>query len=163
MAGTALAVALGNAIGVVGGVLIAPVLSPNARDLLLAVALFSGGLTALWPHKHAKLRDWRAGPFLSSLGSVAMLGFGDRMQFITAALAARSEAPALAGIGATVGALAVLIPATLLGDRALRRLPTIAIRIVAAALLTVFGVVQGLAAFASDLAVRLSQSKIVAA
>lgn len=146
IAATALALVIGNALGVLGGVLIAPTLSPNARDLLLAVALFSGGITAFWPLKPAKRRDQRGGAFLSSLIAIGLLGFGDRMQFMTAALAARSETPALAAVGATLGALAVTIPATLLGERKLRRLPTTPLRLVAAALLSVFGVVQGLAA-----------------
>jgi len=126
--------------------LMAPLLSPNARDLLLAVALFSGGITAFWPPKPANQRDWRGGAFLSSLIAVGVLGFGDRMQFVTAALATRSATPALAAVGATLGALAVNIPAILLGDRALRRLPTTAIRLIAATLLTAVGAVQGLAA-----------------
>ena len=146
IAATALALAFGNALGVVGGVLIAPLLSPNARDLMLAVALVSGGVTAFWPVKRAKQRDWRGGAFLSSLLAIGLLGFGDRMQFMTATLAARSETPALAAVGATLGALAVHVPAILLGERALRRLPTTALRLVAAVLLTGVGVVQGLAA-----------------
>ena len=141
-----LALAAGNALGVVGGIVVAPLLSPNARNLLLAVALFSGGITAFWPPKPPKVRDWKIGAFAGSLSSIGMLGFGDRMQFITAALAARSETPALAAVGATIGALAILVPATLLGERKLRALPTHAIRIGAAALLTVAGAVQGLSA-----------------
>ena len=146
IAATALALALGNAIGAVGGMLIAPMLSPNARDLLLAVALGSGGITAFWPIKRAKDRDWRGGAFLSSVITVGLFGFDDRMQFITAALATRSETPALAVVGATLGALAVAIPAILLGERGLRKLPTTALRLIAATLMTAFGAVQGLAA-----------------
>ncbi len=146
VAATACALALGNALGVVGGVLVKPMLSPNARDLLLAVALVSGGITAFWPIKRAKQREGRGGAFLASLIAVGLLGFGDRMQFITAALATRSETPALAAVGATIGALAVTIPAIVLGERKLRRLPTTALRLIAATLLTVVGAVQGLAA-----------------
>ena len=146
IAATALALALGNALGVVGGMLVAPALSPNARDLLLAVALASGGITAFWPIKRAKDRGWRGGAFVSSLITVGLLGFGDRTQFITAALAARSETPALAAVGATIGALAINVPAILLGERKLRRVPTATLRLIAAALLTVAGVVQGVAA-----------------
>ena len=146
IAATALAFALGNALAAVGGVLIAPMLSPNAQRLLLAVALVSGGITAFWPPKPPKPRDWRGGAFLSSLIAVGLLGFGDRMQFITAALAARSETPAFAALGAMLGGLAVTIPAIALGERKLRGLPTMAIRLSAAAVLTAFGVVQGLAA-----------------
>ena len=146
IAASALALAIGNALGVVGGMLIAPALSPNAGDLLLAAALVSGGVSAFWPIKRAKPRGWRGGAFTVSLLTIAMLGFGDRLQFVTAALATRSETPALAAVGATIGALAIVIPAILLGERALRRLPTAAIRLVATALLTVFGAVQGLIA-----------------
>ncbi len=144
--GTAFALALGNALGVVGGIVVAPLLSPNARDLLLAFALVSAGMSALWPIKPAKSRDWRIGAFLASLVTVGALGFGDRTQFITAALAARSVTPALAAVGATIGALAVNIPAILLGECAWRKVPTTALRYVAAALLIIGGMVQGLGA-----------------
>lgn len=146
IAGTAVALILGNTLGVVGGVIVAPLLSPNARDLLLALALFSGGVTAFWPPKSPKSGTWRLGAFASSVVAVALLGFGDRMQFVTAALAARSTTPALAAVGAVVGALAVNIPAILLGERRWRRLPVAALRIGAAALLTIGGAIQGLAA-----------------
>ncbi|WP_201294192.1 TMEM165/GDT1 family protein, partial [Escherichia coli] len=42
IAGVALALAFGNAVGVVGGILVAPMLSPNAQGLLLALAMLSG-------------------------------------------------------------------------------------------------------------------------
>lgn len=146
IAAAVLALGVGNALGVVAGILVSPLLSPNARDLLLALALASGGVTAFWPPKPARVRNLRLGAFGSSLLALGLLGFGDRMQFVTAALAARSDTPALAAVGATIGALAVVVPAILLGERAWRRAPTTALRIGAAALLTVWGVVQGLGA-----------------
>lgn len=146
IAATTLALAIGNAIGVVGGVIVAPLLSPNARDLLLAFALISAGASACWPPKLARLREWRLGAFGTSLVAIGMLGFGDRTQFITAALAARSTTPALAAVGATIGAMVVLAPAILLGTRGLRKLPTTALRIGASIALLIFGAVQGLGA-----------------
>ncbi len=146
IAGAALALVLGNALGVVGGMLVAPLLSPNARDLLLAVALFSGGATAFWPPRRAELGARRLGAFAASVTALGVLGFGDRTQFITAALAARATTPALAGVGAVIGALAVIVPAILLGERRWRTLPTGALRIAAAALLTIGGTIQGLSA-----------------
>ena len=137
IAATALAIALGNAIGVVGGVIVAPLLSPNARDLLLAFALLSAGASGCWPLKPPKLRDWRLGAFGTSLVAVGMLGFGDRTQFITAALAA---------VGATIGAMVVLVPAILLGTRGLRKIPTTALRVAASVALLISGAVQGLGA-----------------
>ncbi|MEG3176464.1 TMEM165/GDT1 family protein [Sphingomonas sp. RB3P16] len=146
IAATALALAIGNTISVVGGLFVASLLSPNARDLLLALALLSAGVSGCWPIKPAKLRNWRLGAFGTSLLTIAMLSLGDRMQFITAALAVRSTTPALAAVGATIGALVVTTPAILLGSRTLRTLPTTAIRLGSAAVLLVFGTVQALAA-----------------
>lgn len=146
IAATALALALGNALGVVGGIIVAPLLSPNASALLLAFALVSAGVSACWPIKPARLREWRVGAFMTSLVSIGMLGFGDRTQFITAALAARSTTPALAAVGATIGALAVNVPVILLGTRGLRQAPTTALRLTAAVLLLGFGAVQGMGA-----------------
>ncbi|MGY2734836.1 TMEM165/GDT1 family protein [Sphingomonas sp. UYP23] len=146
IAAATLAIALGNALGVVGGVIVAPLLSPNARDLLLAFALLSAGASGCWPLKPAKLRDWRVGAFGTSLVAIGMLGFGDRTQFITAALAARSATPALAVVGATLGAMVVLVPAILLGTRGLRKIPATALRLGASVGLLIFGAVQGLGA-----------------
>jgi Ca2+/H+ antiporter, TMEM165/GDT1 family len=146
VAAAALALVFGNALGVVAGVLVRPLLSPNAADLLLALALLSGGVTAFWPIKRPKLTEWKGGAFLSSLVAIGLLGFGDRMQFVTAALAARSTVPPLAAVGAVIGALVIIVPAVLLGERGLRKVPTTALRIGAAALLTIAGAVQGLSA-----------------
>ena len=86
------------------------------------------------------------GAFASTLFAIGLLSFGDRMQFITATLAARSTTPALAAVGATLGTLAVIVPAILLGERTLRKVPTGVIRITAAALLAVAGTIQALGA-----------------
>ncbi|MES2021163.1 MAG: TMEM165/GDT1 family protein [Pseudomonadota bacterium] len=146
IAGVALALAFGNALGAIGGMVVAPMLSPNAQGLLLALALLSGGVAGFWPIKPAKVPSWRLGAFGSSFVAVAMLGFGDRMQFITAALAAQATTPAFAAIGATIGSIAVTVPAILLGEKGMRKLPTTALRLVAAAVLMVAGAVQALSA-----------------
>jgi putative Ca2+/H+ antiporter (TMEM165/GDT1 family) len=146
IAGVALALAFGNALGAVGGVVVAPMLSPNAQGLLLALALLSGGVAGFWPTRPAKARGWRLGAFGSSLVAVAVLGFGDRTQFVTAAFATQATTPAFAAIGATIGSVAVTVPAILLGERGLRKLPTTALRLGAAAVLTLAGAVQALSA-----------------
>ncbi|WP_238542408.1 TMEM165/GDT1 family protein [Sphingomonas sp. PAMC 26621] len=145
LAGLALALALGNAAGAVGGWLIAPLLSPQAADLLVALAIVSAGASALWPIRLRALPG-RYGGFATALFAVGLLAIGDRTQFVTAALAARTPMPALPAIGATLGALAVNIPAVVLGERRIRRLPLTAIRLGAAALLLLSGTFQGLSA-----------------
>ena len=57
-----------------------------------------------------------------------MLAFGDGVQVIVLALAARSGSPWGAGVGATLGSLAVLIPAALLGERTRTAVPLGSVR-----------------------------------
>ena len=72
--------------------------------------------------------------------------FGDRMQFIVAALAARSPLPWAAAVGATMGALLVDVAAVVMGERGWCALPLRWLRIAVAAVLVVAGVVIGLSA-----------------
>ncbi|MES2449598.1 MAG: TMEM165/GDT1 family protein [Pseudomonadota bacterium] len=147
IAGTAIALAIINAIGAIGGAIIGPRMVPNAQTLLLAVALILGGGSALFPIKPPdRLSGWRIGAFLTSLFGVAILGFGDRTQFITAALAARSPTPALAAVGATIGAIVVNVAAILAGEEARRKLPLAAIRITIGILFLVVGAILGFSA-----------------
>jgi putative Ca2+/H+ antiporter (TMEM165/GDT1 family) len=145
IAGLVLALAIVNAIAAAGAGLVAPILTPNAEALLLALALVSAGAAALFKPKPPAER-FRGGAFVASLAALLALGIGDRTQFITFALAARTPIPALAAIGATIGGLAVLIPAMLAGERAYAKLPERAIRSPIAALLLIAGAVIGLGA-----------------
>ena len=145
IAGLVLALLAVNAIAAAGALLVAPILTPNARALLLALALVSAGGAALLAPKPPAER-FRGGAFIASLAALLALGIGDRTQFITFAIAARTPIPALATAGATIGGLAVLIPALLAGERAYTRLPLRAIRLPIAGLLLVAGAVIGLAA-----------------
>ena len=145
IAGLVLALAIVNAIAAAGAVLIAPILTPNASGLLLALALVSAGGSALFRPK-PPADAFRGGALIASLAALLALGIGDRTQFITFALATRTPIPAFPAIGATLGGLAVLVPAMLAGERAYARLPERAIRLPIAALLLIAGAVIGLAA-----------------
>ena len=147
IAGTAISLAVINAIGAIGGAIIGPRISPNAQSLLLALALLSAGVSALVAIKPPdRLSGWRIGAFMTSLLGVAILGLGDRTQFITAALAARSTTPALAAVGATLGALVVNVPAIIAGEDARKTLPLMAIRIAIGVVFVVIGAVIGFSA-----------------
>jgi len=147
IAGTAISLTLINTVGAIGGAIIGPRISPNAQSLLLALALLSAGASALVAIKPPdRLADWRIGAFMTSLLGVAILGLGDRTQFITAALAARSPAPALAAVGATLGALVVNVPAIIAGEDARKALPFTAIRIASGTVFLITGAVIGLSA-----------------
>ncbi|WP_034157853.1 TMEM165/GDT1 family protein [Sphingomonas sp. ERG5] len=144
---TAIALAIGNGVAAIGGMLIGPHMPPNARDLFLALALLSAGGSALFPIKPPdRLEGWRIGAFMTSLLGVAILAAGDRTQFITLAISSRSSSPALAAVGATIGALAVNIPAIMMGEAARKRLSIAAIRITIGILFLIVGTILGLGA-----------------
>jgi putative Ca2+/H+ antiporter (TMEM165/GDT1 family) len=137
---TALALALGNTIAAIGGTLVAHEMSPNAKDLFLGVALIFAGVAAFSRIKPPdRLTGWRLGGFLTSLLGVFVLALGDRSQFLTAAITARSPSPGLAAIGATLGALAVNVPAILAGESARKKLPITAARIAIGAVFLLVG------------------------
>jgi putative Ca2+/H+ antiporter (TMEM165/GDT1 family) len=148
-AAAALALALNYAIGVVAGLMVAALLTPEARLLLLALALLLAAFgTAIRDRSPERLENWRIGAAPTAFLGLFIMAFGDRMQFIVAALAARSPLPWAAAVGATLGALAVTGGAALAGEGAWRALPLRAIRIATAALLAIAGVVIGLNAVA---------------
>ncbi len=147
LAAAALALAANYALASVAGLMVAPLLSPNAGLLLLALSLLlavSGMVVRAKPPD--RLAGWKLGAFATSLLGMFILAFGDATQFIAAALAARSPVPWLAAVGATLGTLAVMVPATVLGEAGWRALPLRAIRWASAGVLSVAGVVLGLAA-----------------
>ena len=145
IAGLVIALVIVNALAAAGAMLIAPLLVPEAKKLLLALALVSAGGAALF-HPKAPADTFRGGAFVATLAALLALGIGDRSQFITFALAARTPIPALAAIGATLGSIAILIPAMLIGERAYTRLPQRAIRLPIAAIMLIAGLVIGLGA-----------------
>ena len=143
----ALAVAASNAIGAAGGALVAPLMTPNARALLLGLAMLSAGMTALWPAKPLPQPGGRSlGVFATAAMSLLAMSMGDRTQLLTAAITARSNLPAFAAIGATLGTLAVHIPAIVAGEQAGRRLPTRAVSVAIAALFILAGAIALLSA-----------------
>ena len=145
--GTAIAIALGNTLAAVGGVLVAHQMSPNAKDLFLGMALIFGGVAAFWPIKPPeRLEGWKIGAFMTTLTGVFVLALGDRSQFLTAAITARSPAPALAAVGATIGALAVNIPAILAGEDARKKLHVTGFRIAVGIVFVFTGLLLGLGA-----------------
>ena len=139
-----LALVFNYAIGVAAGLAVAALLTPEARLLLLALALvLAGAGTGFRFRRPDALEGWRTGPAFTSIAGLAIMAFGDRMQFVVAALAARSSLPWAAMVGAVIGAAAVNIVAVALGEAAWLRLPLKSLRIAAAAILLVAGVVIG--------------------
>lgn len=129
------------------GALLAPRLTPEAKQLFLALALLFQGGGALFPVKAPERLDrWRIGAAATSLAGLFILAFGDGVQFVVLALAARTDLPWLAAIGATLGSLAVIVPAAVLGERGWTALPLVTMRRIIAALFIVAALWLGLGA-----------------
>ena len=143
-----LAAALANSLlAAWGGTLIHGVVTPRAVSLLVGVALVLAGAGAFFRVKSPDMgAAWRVGPFLTSAACFFLLEFGDKTQFVTAAVAAQFDSLALAALGATVGIVASSVPAAVLGDALGRTVPVKPIRLVAGALFVLAGLAVAISA-----------------
>ncbi len=133
----------GNAFAALAGSATAPLLTPNAQALFLAVAFLIGGLGALWPVKPpARLDTWHIGSLLTGFLGVFSLALGGQSQFFTLAFAVRGE-PWFAAAGATAGAFAVAFVAAVLGELSWRRIPFRSFRVLTGLLFLVAAAVIG--------------------
>ena len=147
LAGIALAALANSLFAAFGGHLLAAYINYRAITLMMALALLFAGIGALWPQRPPKLEgSGRAGAFLASLFAFAVLEFGDKTQFITATLAARTDSLWLTGFAAAAGILLASIPAVMLADRLSATVPLKAIRIGTGALFTLLGVIAAITA-----------------
>lgn len=140
IAGLILGHASAIAISVAGAYLIAPLLAPNARSLLLAIALVLAGFGGLWRRKPPE-------PAGNAFVAAAAGSFvaGDGTAFLAFALAVKGSAPILAGIGALAGTLVLAIVAAAMGDDWMR-LPLTPVARVCCGVLIVTGLVVALGA-----------------
>jgi len=147
IAGAALALAAAGGLAAAAGALMAARLTPNAKLLMLALALLFQGAGVVGRVKMPdRLEGWRLGAFATSLLGLFILAFGDGVQFIVLTLAARSPLPWLAAAGAAIGSLVVIVPAVMLGESAWIALPLRAARTAASVLLLAAGAVLALTA-----------------
>lgn len=133
---------------VLGGVL-GPQFTPEAKKLMLALALLlQGGGSFGRVKSPERLDGWRLGAFATSLLGLFVLAFGDGVQFVVLVLAARTPLPWIAAIGGAAGTLAVVAPAVLMGERGWTELPLARARQVIGALFLVASAVLALEAMA---------------
>ena len=140
IAGLVVGHALAIALSVAGSYVIAPLLAPNARALVLAIALLLAGVGGLLPRK---VTDVSGSAFLAAAAGSFVTG--DATAFLAFALAVAGSVPVLAGVGALAGALLLAITAASLGS-AWERLPLVALGRVAGVLLLVVGGIVALGA-----------------
>ena len=147
IAASLLALTAASTIAAALGALLAPKLTPEAKQLLLALALAMQGGGAILPAKPPERLDgWRLGAFLTSLCGLFILLFGDGVQFVVAALAARTPVPALAAAGATLGGVVPMAAAATLGEKGWTALPLVPARRAIGALFVLAALWLGLGA-----------------
>ncbi len=119
-----------------GGSMIARLLIPDARLLLAALALIFAGAPML-----VRMRTGVASEPDQPLLAFAAAQLGDSAQFIVFALAALGNQPVLATVGGVIGVVVATMPPLLLGGDWPGGLPVRALRLIAAALLIMAGLI----------------------
>ena len=109
---------------------------------ILGLSFMSVAVWALFPDKYAgnDKAIGRSGAFISSLAAFFLAEIGDKTQIATVGLAARFEQFYPVVLGTTLGMMLANIPAVLIGDRIADKLPVKAIRITAAVVFALIGV-----------------------
>jgi putative Ca2+/H+ antiporter (TMEM165/GDT1 family) len=100
---------------------------------------------AVWAFIPDKIEEDRSagsgyGAFLTTLAAFFLVEIGDKTQVATVALAVRYEELTTVVAGTTLGMLLANVPVVLLGNAAAKRIPLEGIRVVAAALFALLGI-----------------------
>ena len=145
LAGLVLAAAASNAVAAFAGAWIAASINLRALSLLTALALVFAGLSGVIPRRQQPERAPRlllVSTFILCLAAET----GDRIQFLTFALAGRFDSAPLAAAGASAGMIAACVPAVMLGERLQSTVPVRGIRWAVAGLLLVVGFIVAMKA-----------------
>lgn len=109
---------------------------------ILGISFLSVAVWALFPDRYEERREAvsQSGAFVATLIAFFLAEIGDKTQIATVGLAARFEQFLPVVAGTTLGMMLANIPAVVLGDRLAGKLPVKAIRIIAAIVFAVLGV-----------------------
>ncbi len=109
---------------------------------LIAASFVAMAIWTLIPDKIDDLDDKpaRFGAFVTTAIAFFLVEMGDKTQVATVALGARFEAIGWVTAGTTLGMMIANVPAVLLGDALVKRVPMQAVRIVAAAMFLAIGI-----------------------
>ena len=148
LAGIAVAALANGVLAAAGGVLINGMITLRAISLLVAVALFSAGISGLLRQKDPSVwgSTWKSGAFATTAACFFLLEFGDKTQFLTAALAARFDSLGWAAAGAAAGVVLANAAVVALGDRAVKALRLKTLRVGISLLFLLAGLVVAIRA-----------------
>jgi len=117
-------------------------LGPGTLRWLLAASLLAIAIWTLKPDRLEASREPapRYGVFLVTLVAFFLVEMGDKTQIATVVLAAQYHALAAVVLGTTLGMMIANVPVVLLGNALAHRIPLRAVRIAAALVFAVLGV-----------------------
>ena len=142
--GILVATLLNHAAAGVVGAWLAAWLGEELLRWILGLSFIAMAFWMLVPDKldDEETKPARFGVFLSTLIAFFVVEIGDKTQIATIALGARFHDVLAVTIGTTLGMMIANVPAVLLGDKLLARVPLKAVRTAAAAVLALLGVVM---------------------
>jgi putative Ca2+/H+ antiporter (TMEM165/GDT1 family) len=131
-----------HAVAGLAGVLFGSLLGGGRMRWILGISFLGVAIWALFPDKYEGRaeRVGRFGAFTATLVAFFLAEIGDKTQIATVGLAARFEQFYPVVIGTTLGMMLANITVVAIGDRIAGKLPVKAIRLVAAAVFAVLGV-----------------------
>ena len=142
--GILLATLLNHGLAGALGIWLMASIDPLWLQWALGISFIAMGIWALVPDK-LDLQDTNLRGSLGILGATCVLFFlaeiGDKTQIATVALAAHYQSAILVVIGTTLGMLIANVPAVLLGDKILSKIPMKLFRWLAAAAFLILGLV----------------------
>jgi putative Ca2+/H+ antiporter (TMEM165/GDT1 family) len=133
---------LNHALAGAFGQFLAQLMPPDALRWAVGLSFLPMAVWALIPDKDGgggRVLD-RLGAFAATAIAFFLVEIGDKTQIATVALAARFEALWQVVIGTTLGLMLANVPAVVLGDALAGRLPMTPIRVTAALMFLVLGV-----------------------
>jgi putative Ca2+/H+ antiporter (TMEM165/GDT1 family) len=123
------------------GSLLSGLVAPAALAWIVGLSFIGFGLWALHPDSLDDApRLHRAGAFVTALVAFFLAEMGDKTQFATVALAARFDQLGLVILGTTLGMMLANVPAVWVGEKLAQRIPMKPVRILAAALFIIVGI-----------------------
>jgi putative Ca2+/H+ antiporter (TMEM165/GDT1 family) len=141
IAGILFATLANHALAGWAGSLFARLLLPATLTWVTGLAFIAFGVWALHQDSlEGSPAVFKAGVFVTTFVAFFIAEMGDKTQLATVALAARFDALAQVIIGTTLGMMIANIPAVWIGDRLAEKTPMKAVRILAAALFILTGV-----------------------
>ena len=123
------------------GSLLAGLVAPWLLSWLVGLSFVAFGLWALHPDAlDDSPRLHRAGVFVTAFVAFFLAEMGDKTQFATVALAARYDVLSAVVVGTTLGMMIANVPAVWVGEKLAQRIPMKAVRMLAATLFILVGV-----------------------